>query len=98
MKRCTLWLSGNSLGTLDQELTLVHFSAQRKRFLWHRGCSQGLFRGYLGGVRGHFGVLKVCSGVRNGSGWAEKWTSVSPYLGRRGQSAGEEARDQGVVV
>ena len=23
---------------LRQGLTLVHFSAQRKRFVWHRGC------------------------------------------------------------
>jgi len=23
---------------MRQGLTLVHFSAQRKRFLWHRGC------------------------------------------------------------
>ena len=27
-----------ALITLDQGLTLVHFSAQRKRFLWDRGC------------------------------------------------------------
>jgi hypothetical protein len=26
-----------------QGLTLVHFSAQRKRFQWDRGCIQGLF-------------------------------------------------------
>ena len=35
-----------------QGLTLVRFSAPRKGFLWHRGCSQGLLRGCLGGVRG----------------------------------------------
>ena len=35
-----------------QGLTLVHFSAQRKRFLWVRGCISGLSRGCLGGVRG----------------------------------------------
>jgi len=28
-----------------QGLTLVYFSAQRKRFLWDRGCVQVLFRG-----------------------------------------------------
>jgi len=32
-----------------QGRTLVHYSAQRKRFLWDRGCIYGLFRG-LGGV------------------------------------------------
>ena len=26
-----------------QGLTLVHFSAQNERFVWHRGCIQGLF-------------------------------------------------------
>ena len=38
-----------------QGLTLVHFSAQRKRFLRERGCIQGLFRGVQevsGGMRG----------------------------------------------
>ena len=34
----------------DQGLTLVHFSAQRKRFLWDRGCIEGLLRGYFAGV------------------------------------------------
>jgi hypothetical protein len=28
-----------------QGITLVHFSAQRKRFLWDRGCIKGLLRG-----------------------------------------------------
>ena len=28
-----------------QGLTLVHFSAQRKCFLWDRGCIYGFFRG-----------------------------------------------------
>jgi hypothetical protein len=27
-----------------QELTLVHFSAQRKRFLWNRECIEGSVR------------------------------------------------------
>ena len=36
-----------------QGLTLVHCSAQRKRFLWDRGCIRGLFVGYLGGVVGY---------------------------------------------
>ena len=38
---------------VGQELTLVHFSAQRKRFLWSRGCIQGLCRGCVEGVRGY---------------------------------------------
>jgi len=46
--------------------TLVHFQltlpAQRKRFLWDRGCAWGLFRGCLRGVRGRKGVLRVSSG------------------------------------
>jgi len=29
-------------------LTLLHFSAQGKRFLWDRGCVWGLFRGCWG--------------------------------------------------
>ena len=35
-----------------QGLTLVLFSAQLKRFLWDRGCIQGVCRGCLGGLRG----------------------------------------------
>ena len=27
----------------EQGLTLVHFSAQRKRFMWDRGCMYGVF-------------------------------------------------------
>ena len=30
--------SFSSSSTLGQGLTLVHFSAQRKRFVWDRGC------------------------------------------------------------
>ena len=36
-------------------LTLVHFSAHRKCFLWDRGCMQGVFR-RSSGVRGEFRV------------------------------------------
>jgi len=32
--------------------TRSQFSAQRKHVMWDRGRIQGLFRGYLGGVRG----------------------------------------------
>jgi len=40
------------LPTTTQGLTLVQFSAQRKRCLWDRECIWGLFRGCLGGVGG----------------------------------------------
>jgi hypothetical protein len=35
-----------------QGLTIVHFSAQLKRYLWDRGYMLGLFMGCLWGVRG----------------------------------------------
>ena len=38
-----------------QKLTLVHFSAQRKRFLLYRGCVQGLFRVEFRGCLGALG-------------------------------------------
>ena len=41
----------------EQGRTLVHVSAQRKRFLWDRGCIQGLCSGCLGGVRGYLGCI-----------------------------------------
>ena len=31
----------------EQGLRLVHFSAQRKRFLWDRGCTKEFRRGCL---------------------------------------------------
>ena len=36
-----------------QGLTLVYFSGQLKRFLWDRGCIQGLLRVWPVGVRGY---------------------------------------------
>ena len=42
-----------------QGLTLVHFSTQRKRFLWDRGSIEGLFRGCLVALRGYSGVFRV---------------------------------------
>ena len=36
-----------------QGLTLVHFSAQLKRFASDRGCIQGFFRGPLRGIKGY---------------------------------------------
>jgi len=53
------WSDVEALMANAQGLTLVHFSAQLKRFLWHRGCIQGLCRGCLGGVRGYQGVSGV---------------------------------------
>ena len=35
-----------------QELTIAHFSAQLERFQWDGGCSEGMVRGCLEGVRG----------------------------------------------
>ena len=43
-----------------QGLTIVHFSAQHKRFLWDRGCGQGLLGRSFGGVRGCWEVFRVC--------------------------------------
>jgi len=43
----------------EQGVTLVHFSAQRKRFLWDRGWIWELFRMCLGGVRGYHGIYRV---------------------------------------
>jgi len=40
-----------------QGLTLLHFSAERKRCLWYWGRVQGLFRESFGGVRGCQGVF-----------------------------------------
>jgi hypothetical protein len=43
----------------------------------------GALRGRLGGVRGYEGVSGGVQGafcVRNGSGLAEKWTTVSPWM------------------
>ena len=43
----------------EQGLTLVHFSAQRKRFMWDTGCMEGLFWGWLQGGRGYWEVFRV---------------------------------------
>jgi len=45
--------------TNEQGLILVHLSAQRKRFLWSRGCIKGLFRGSVRGIRGYQGLCRV---------------------------------------
>jgi hypothetical protein len=44
---------------VNQGLTLVHFLAQRKRFLWNRGCLSGLIMGCAGGMRGYYAVFRV---------------------------------------
>jgi len=82
-----------------QGLTLVRFSAQRKRFVSDRGCVQGCFKGCAVGDRGHQGGSQGVFCVRNGSSSAEKWTSVSPChraprrpRGRRRRGRGGRAR------
>ena len=45
-----------------QGLTLVQFSAQRKRFLWDMGCMWGLLRGCWGDITGYLGLLSVYFG------------------------------------
>ena len=47
-------------GARAQGLTLVHFSAQRQRFLWIRGCIAGLFKWCVCGFRGYEGWYRVC--------------------------------------
>ena len=47
---CATDAAASSAAASRQGLTLVHFSPQRKRFLWDRGCIEGLFRGYFVGV------------------------------------------------
>jgi len=45
---------------MDQGLTLVHFSAQRKLILWDRGYIWGFLRGcsgVCGGIRGCLGCI-----------------------------------------
>ena len=44
----------------DQGLTLVHLSAQRKRFRLDRGCIQGVCTGWLRGVFGAFRGIRGC--------------------------------------
>jgi len=51
-----------------QGLTLVHFSAQRKRFMWNRGFMKGAGRRYLAGAKGVLGWVQGVFCVRNGSG------------------------------
>ena len=44
-----MWLRSQLVvlrGHLRRGLTLVHFSAHLKRFVWDRGCNQGLFEGF----------------------------------------------------
>jgi hypothetical protein len=51
-------LASAALAAAAQGLTLVQFSAQRKRFTWDRGGIQGLLRG----VRRVLGGIKRCVG------------------------------------
>ena len=54
----------SSTAAFVQGLTLVHFSVQRKRFVWDRGCIEGLFTGHFAGVRRCRGVLTGCWGFK----------------------------------
>ena len=45
--------SPRTCSTVNQGLRFVHFSAQRKHFMWARGWFQGLLRGCIAGVSGH---------------------------------------------
>ena len=46
-----------------QGLTLAHFRAQLERFVWDRGCAQGL----CSPRKGVYGVCRVLLCVRHGS-------------------------------
>ena len=54
LKECT-----SDAQAARQGPTLVYFSAQRKRFLWDRGCIWGLFMGRLVGTGGCQGGHRV---------------------------------------
>jgi len=47
---------------LRQGLTLVHFSAQHKRFLWDRRCIHRSFEGLFVVCQGVSGGIQGCSG------------------------------------
>jgi len=51
-KRWPLAVRCHVMAPAVQGLALVHFSPQRKRFLWDRGCIPGLLRGCVVSVRG----------------------------------------------
>jgi len=55
-----IWLKMERTTSLEQGLIRVQPLAQRKRFLWYRGCVGGLFRGLF---RGCQGVLRGIQGV-----------------------------------
>jgi len=52
-------VQGVSGSALNQGVSLVHFSAQRKRFLWDWGCVAGLIRGHSAGHGGYDGVFMI---------------------------------------
>ena len=47
----------------------------------------------LGGIGGIRGGLRDACCVRNGSGWANKWTSVSPWVEARDRVGGRVHTD-----
>jgi len=54
--------------TSHQGLTLVHYSASRKRFEWDKRRLGGVWGVRMAGVEGLFRRLGDVLGVRNGSG------------------------------
>ena len=56
----------STLPASEQGSTLVHFSAQRKRFLWDRGFIIGLTRGLFRWRPVELGVVSGVFCVRNG--------------------------------
>ena len=59
---------GVHLAAAVQGLTLVHLSAQHKRFSWDKGYSGGGKGVFQAGVEGVSGRLGDVLSVRNGSG------------------------------
>ena len=68
--KATMLMSRSTLASAAsfQGLTLVHFSAQLKRFLWDKGCLGGVQGEFMAGVEGVLRRLGDVLSVRNGSG------------------------------
>ena len=82
---------------VEQGRTLVHLSAQRKRFWWDKGYLGGVEGLFEAGVEGVFRRLGDVLSVRNGSDRAEMWTSVSPCR-RACRASGIAAVETFVIV
>jgi hypothetical protein len=79
-----------STATSRQGLSLVHFSSQRKRFLWDRGC----IRGCSGGVSGELGWFG-CPLCQKRLKLSFKVDECKPL--HRGQGGGSGARPRRVL-